>query len=107
PLWLAFDLECWLSYPIVLAGLYLFLRRWKIDRAGSLFGAMAFTFGSFNLLHFVHPNAIAIVAHLPWLLWAIDVLLDAKASHRCPWAFTAIALLTASQLLLGYPQYVL
>src|SRR5215472_2693554 len=53
PLWLAFDLECWLSYPIMFAGLYLFLRRWKIKQAGSFFGAMAFTFGSFNLLHFV------------------------------------------------------
>jgi len=107
PLWLAFDLECWLSYPILLTGLYLFLRRWRINRAAALFGAMAFTFGSFNLLHFVHPNAIAIVAHLPWLLWAIDVLFDPEASRRRPWAFTAITLLTASQLLLGYPQYVL
>jgi hypothetical protein len=107
PLWLAFDLECWVSYPMLFAGLYLFLRRWRIDRAGSLFGAMAFTFGSFNLLHFVHPNAIAIIAHLPWLLWATDVLFDPKAWRNRPWAFTAIALLTASQLLLGYPQYVL
>jgi hypothetical protein len=107
PLWLAFDLECWLSYPIMFAGLYLFLRRWRIKQAGSLFGAMAFTFGSFNLLHFVHPNAIAIVAHLPWLLWATDILFDPKASPRRPWAYTAITLLTASQLLLGYPQYVL
>jgi hypothetical protein len=107
PLWLAFDLECWLSYPLLLAGLYLFLRRWRIDRAASLFGAMAFTFGSFNLLHFVHPNAIAIIAQVPWLLCAIDVLFDPKASRRRPMAFTAISLLTASQLLLGYPQYVL
>lgn len=107
PLWLAFDLECWLSYPILLAGLYLFLRRWRVDPAGSLFGAMSFTFGTFNLLHFVHPNAIAIIAHLPWLLWAIDVLFNPRAPRRRPWAFAAITLLTASQLLLGYPQYVL
>ena len=108
PLWLAFDLECWLSYPFLLAGTFLLLRRWKIDRNASLFGAMAFTFGGFNLLHFVHPNAVAVVAHLPWLLFAIDFLIRpaTKATHHIL-AFAAISLLTGSQLLLGYPQYVL
>ncbi len=107
PLWLAFDLECWLSYPLLLAGMYLFLRRWQIAHAAALFGATAFTFGGFNLLHFVHPNAVAVIAHLPWLLLASDILIKSQKPllRRC--AFAAIALLTGSQLLLGYPQYVL
>jgi hypothetical protein len=105
PLSLAFDLECWLSYPLMLIGLYAFFRRWRLSGESALFGALVFTFGGFNLLHFVHPNAIAVIAHLPWLLCAIDIALRSQnAKYRC-WAWAAVAALTGSQLLLGYPQY--
>ncbi len=107
PLWLAFDLECWLSYPALVFGMYLLLRRWRLLPAAAMFGATAFAFGGFNLLHFVHPNAIEIVAHLPWLLLAIDYLIRDQEPRSRRWAFIAIALLTGSQLLLGYPQYML
>jgi hypothetical protein len=116
PLAVAFNLECWLSYPLMLVGTYLFLRRWKLRPEAAGFGAMVFAFGSFNLLHLIHLNGIAIVAHLPWLLWAIDVmfrkpLLTGRGHgewRRKRWlAFCGVALLTGSQLLLGYPQYVL
>ncbi len=107
PLPVAFDLECLLSYPFMLAGMYVFLRRWRMRRGAARFGAMTFTFGGFNLLHFVHPNVVAIVAHLPWLLAAIDVMVRGiKPRHR-RLAFVAVALLTGSQLLLGSPQFVL
>ncbi len=103
----AFDLECLISYPFMLAGMYVFLRRWRLRREAALFGAMTFTYGGFNLLHFVHPNVVAIVAHLPWLLVAIDIMArGAKARDRRV-AFGAVALLTGSQLLLGSPQFVL
>ena len=107
PLQTAFDLECLLSYPVMLAGMYVFLLRWRICRPAALFGAMAFTFGGFNLLHFVHPNVVAIVAHLPWLLVAIDVLVRGNNQRVKRLAFAAIALLSGSQLLLGSPQFVL
>jgi hypothetical protein len=106
PLPLAFDLECWLSYPAMLAGMVTFLLRRRLRFAAALFGAIAFTFGSFNFLHFVHPNAIAVVAHLPWLLWAIDVMLRSDNRRHRGLGFAAIAALTGSQWLLGYPQYV-
>ena len=53
---------------------------------------MTFTFSSFCLLHFVHPNAVAIVAHVPWLLWAIDLSYARKrGGKRCwgrpPWHY--------------------
>ena len=54
----------------------------------------------------MHPNAVAVVAHIPWLLWMIDVLLTTSDVRRRGWAAAAIALLAGSQLLLGYPQYV-
>jgi hypothetical protein len=114
PLPIPFDLECWLSYPFMLLGMYLFLRRWQLRREGAAFGALAFTFGSFNLLHLIHVNGVAIVAHLPWLLLAIDIMLRTSNSEpgektslqKKRLAFCAVALLTGSQLLLGYPQYV-
>ncbi len=107
PLPAAFDLECVLSYPFMLAGMYLFLRRWPMRCASALFGAMTFTFGGFNLLHFVHPNVVAIVAHLPWLLISIDVMMHGIKPRDRRLAFVAVALLTGSQLLLGSPQFVL
>ncbi len=106
PLGAAFDLELLVSYPFMFAGMFLFLRRGLHRRDAALFGSLAFTLCGFNLLHFLHPNAVAIVAHIPWLLFAIDVALTAKCRIQRARAELGIALLTASQLLLGYPQYV-
>jgi hypothetical protein len=106
PLGQAFDVELLASYPFMFAGMLLILRRIVAPGAAAWFGALAFTFGGFNLLHFVHPNAIAIVAHIPWLLWAIDVALRSECAKKRAAAELGIGLLTASQILLGYPQYV-
>ncbi len=106
PLGAAFDLELLLSYPFMFAGTYLLLRRWLGRRDAAMFGALAFTFGGFNLLHFVHPNAIAIVAHIPWLLLAVEAAFTLPRGPGRATATLAVGLLTASQLLLGYPQYV-
>lgn len=95
-----------LSYPFMLVGTYLFLNRLLQRGDAAMFGALVFTFSSFNLLHFVHPNAIAVTAHLPWLLWAIHVALVESERRLVIAAEVAIALLTGSQILLGYPQYV-
>ncbi|HKD37368.1 MAG TPA: YfhO family protein, partial [Pirellulales bacterium] len=107
PLPLAFDLECLLSYPFMLVGMYLLLRRWGVRRDAALAGGFAFAFSGFSLLHFIHVNGIAVVAHLPWLLLAIDWLLRGTTQRRRLFAGAVLALLTASQWLLGYPQYVM
>lgn len=106
PLGAAFDIELLASYPLLFAGTFWFLLRLVNRRDAALLGALVFTFGGFNLLHFVHPNAIAVVAHLPWLLLAIDVALSTTSRWRRTAAELSVGLLTASQLLLGYPQYV-
>ncbi|MDA7978938.1 MAG: YfhO family protein [Pirellulales bacterium] len=106
PLRSAFNLEILLPYPLLFAGMFCWLRRRILRIDAALFGALCFTFGSFSLLHFVHPNAMAIVAHLPWCLWAVDVAFTAKSHSKRSLAGGGLALLTASQLLLGYPQYV-
>ena len=71
-----------------------------------MLGSLMFTFCGFNLLHFVHPNAVAVIAHIPWLLWAIDIVLADARWSKVAGPRPAIALLTGSQLLLGYPQYI-
>jgi hypothetical protein len=66
---------------------------------------MAFAFSGFQVLHLGHPNAVAIVAHIPWLLAALDAAVSANARTRAIGA-AGLSLLTGSEILLGYPQYV-
>ena len=106
PLGAAWAGELLAGYALMLAGTYLFLGRLLGRRDAAMFGSLAFTFSGFNLLHFVHPNAIAVVAHIPWLLWTIDVMLVEPNRYRVAAAQVGIALLTGSEILLGYPQYV-
>lgn len=107
PLRAALGWEYLLSYPLMMLGAWFWLRRRLERHDAAALGALVFTFSSFNLLHFVHPNAVAIVAHIPWLLWAIDVVLTDSRRRRVTGAAALVALLTGSELLIGYPQYVL
>src|SRR6516164_7737241 len=78
PLDLALNLEVWLNYPVLLGGMYFFLRRRGLPADAALFGAAVFTFSASTMLHFMHVNGIAVVAHLPWLLLLIDVAMTAR-----------------------------
>ncbi|MEN6457330.1 MAG: YfhO family protein [Thermoguttaceae bacterium] len=106
PLRIALGWECLLSYPLMMLGVWLWLRRRLGSSEAAAFGGLLFTFSSFNLLHFVHPNAVAIIAHVPWLLWAIDIVLTDSRRRRIMLAAAGVALLTGSQILLGGPPYV-
>ena len=106
PLRAALAWEYLLPYPLMMLGMWLFLRRRLSRNDAAMLGGLLFAFSSFNLLHFVHPNAVAITAHVPWLLWAIDIVLTDSRRRWVAMATAMIALLTGSQLLLGYPQYV-
>ena len=106
PLRAALGWEYLLPYPLMMVGAWLCLKR-RLGRSdAAMFGALVFTFSSFNLLHFVHPNVVAVIAHVPWLLWAIDIVLVDSRRRRVALATALIALLTGSQLLLGHPQSV-
>lgn len=107
PLDWAFNLEFVSGYAIAYCGMVALLRRWSLPWHAALFGAMCFAFSGFTLIHFMHMQAIAIIGHLPWMLLAADVLLNSKDDRARRNAWAALALLAASQLLLGYPQYVL
>lgn len=104
PLATAFNLELTASYPVAFAGTFWFLRRLRFSHAASLVGAMLFAFSGFNLLHHHHINMVAIVAQMPWLLAASDVLLVAERKRARALAFAAMAAILGSELLLGFPQ---
>ena len=105
PLTTAFNFEVISSYVFAFAGMCLFLRRLGFGTLAVGVGAMAFAFSGFQVLHLGHPNAVAIVAHLPWLLAALDATVSANARTQAIGA-AGLSLLTGSEILLGYPQYV-
>lgn len=107
PLPSALGLEVLLSYPVTFGGMWFWLRGRGLSRAAACTGGLLLTFSSFQLLHLPHVNAVAILAHLPWLLLLVDrwAATDSQG-HRSLAVPVAIALLTGSQILLGYPQYV-
>jgi hypothetical protein len=106
PLTTAFNLELVTNYPTALAGMFWLLRRLRFSTAAALFGAMLFAFSGFNLLHYHHVNMIAVVAHMPWLLAAADVLIVDHRSRTITLALAAIVMIIGSELLLGFPQAV-
>jgi hypothetical protein len=105
PLTWAFNLEFLLAYVWMLPGMALLLGRLGLSRAAALVGGLIFTFCGFNIFHFMHMHAVAILSNLPWLLLAMDVTLTSPRRRTAVVAAAAVALLTASQFLTGYPQY--
>jgi hypothetical protein len=107
PLAWAYPIEFFFQYVVLFLGMSLFLRGWVTARAASIFGAITFTFFGFSAFHFVHINALAVICHLPWTLWLIDELFDvAPQTGRRRWIGIGLAVLTGSELLMGYPQTV-
>ena len=106
PLDVAFNLETITTYVAALLGMRLLLRRLNLSAQASWFGAMVFAFSGFNLLHLMHLNAVAVIAHTPWLLWATHLLVTSRDHRARAFAFGAFSLLLASALLVGHPQYV-
>jgi hypothetical protein len=105
PLTIAFNLELVASYVFCFVGMILLLRRLGMSTAAGLIGAIAFTFSGFNLLHLLHVNAVAVVAHVPWLLLTLEGVLSA-GGRRQQLSIIGLSAFIGSILLLGYPQYV-
>lgn len=100
----ALPIEFVINYVVMCLGMVCFLRRW-VNVPAALVGAIAFTFFGYSLLHFMHINSVAIVAHLPWMLWVVDRWFR-DGSSPSPWLAAALGLLNASALLMGHPQTV-
>jgi hypothetical protein len=105
PLATALNVEMLAAYPALFAGLVVLLARWGVRRDAAAFGGVLFAFGGYNLLHFHHLNVMAMLAHVPWLLLAIDVSLRASEARHVALARVAFSLLTASQILMAHVQF--
>jgi hypothetical protein len=103
----AVPVEMLIWFAMLFAGAYLLFRKWRVSRSAALAGAFVLTFGGYSLLRFIHPNGVAVFAHVPWLLLTIHGLAQAATPYRVASWCMAAALLTASQLLLGFPQFVI
>jgi hypothetical protein len=77
-----------------------------MGRGAALAGGLVFMLSGFNLLHYMHLNAVAVVAHLPWMLWAVDLMLRPQGRHQAGLGAAALGLAVASQALLGSFQFV-
>jgi hypothetical protein len=99
----AFMLECLIAYPLAGIGMALFLRRLRLPNSAVAMGALLFALSGYTLLRLTHLNVVAILAHTPWLLWLIDCSVREVRPARREGARLGIALLTGSQILLGYP----
>jgi hypothetical protein len=104
PLQPAFNVELIANYVAAFGGTFWFFRRLDLSAAAALFGAMLFAFSGFNLLHHHHMNMVAVVAHMPWLLAATDVLMVDERRRARTFALAAMALILGSECLLGFPQ---
>jgi hypothetical protein len=103
PLDVAFCLEAFLHGPLLFLGLVVFLRR-HVRGTAALLGALCYTFCPGSILHNIYPNYQGVIAHLPWILWLMDVASTTSSAPRQRLALTGLAVLTGSQLLLGAPQ---
>ncbi|WP_254053261.1 YfhO family protein [Singulisphaera sp. GP187] len=101
----ALNFELLVSYPALLVGFIVLATRWGMRRDAALFGALVFALGGYNMLHFMHMNVLAMLAHVPWLLLAIDVTLRAQDRRQVALARVFLSLLTASQIVMGHVQF--
>ena len=106
PLPVAFEIELLAAYPLMLLGMFLWLRRWGMPREVAAVGGLIFTLSSFNLLHFVHPNmvgagpsALAAGGHRCCLLFGIASLLFVLAARG--WGIGVVGLIVFTIVDLG------
>jgi hypothetical protein len=102
----AFSLELVASYVAAFAGMVWLLRRLRLSGVAACAGALLFAFSGFLLLHYHHMNMVAVLAHLPWLLGAADMVVAGERPNERRAGFAALALLIGSAFLVGFPQAV-
>ncbi len=99
----AYDIESWIRYPLLVLGMYVLLRRWKLPREAALAGG-AVLLGGTCLNYHAFPHTPQIIAHISWQLVSIDVFLRDRDPRRGALAWFGLCVLTSSHLLLGYYQ---
>jgi hypothetical protein len=106
PLGAALNLEILWPYAAMLVGFGLLMLRWGVNRDAAVVGGLVYAFGGHHAVHYIHPTVMAGIAHIPWLLLAIDGVLRSPESRRVVVSRTAYSLLTISQILGAHTQLV-
>ena len=99
----AFSIEAFLPLPLMFFGALLLFRRLGLSRGAAGFSAFLFVASGWSLRHLQYVNVATVFAHLPWLLLALRACASQDPRRRARGAL-ALSLLTASELLLGFPQ---
>lgn len=103
----AVSLEQTFNYVFATAGASILFRRLlRVHPAAALTGGAFFAFSGYNLMHAAHLNMVAVLAHLPWVVWLCDIVLVEPARSRRRAAALALVGVFGSQWLLGFPQAV-
>ncbi len=89
----------------VAIGTFLFCRSLKLHTASAMLAGIAFGWGGFFTPRYQHMSVLATASWLPWILWAWE-----KHEQEIDWArrlrwFVLLALMSATQLLAGHPQF--
>ena len=103
----AFNLDIIFNYGFALAGGVLLLRRFGMSAPAAWLGGLLIAFSGFNLMHLLHVNAIAVAAHLPWLMLTAELVVMAKSGIERMAGAIGVALVLGSAFLMGFPQCVL
>lgn len=98
PLAWALSLDAWLHASAAVAGAFLLLRTWRLDRGGAALLATAYGLSPF----LIYRVSQGVPTHLAALAWAPWVWLAALTKHPFP-----IALTFGLQVLSGHPQFAL
>ena len=103
PMPMAVQVDMILPCVVMFFGMAWFLRRYVKD-AGAWSGALFVTFSAKWLAHLEHLPMLVTLAHLPWLLGAMQIAITTPSVRRRHLAGVALAFLTGSQFLFGHPQ---
>jgi len=97
PIW---QLQIFLAVHLFLAiaGMYLFLRRQRLSKAGALLGGIVWALNGFTIFWLLFEHTIAITALVPWILLALREAV-ARRSH---WIAAVAGLLLGTLLHVGH-----
>ena len=103
PLDLAFALEVFWPLPLLATGMVFFLRRY-MSLVAACMGALAASYSLLFVQYLNTPPMDSVLAHIPWFLATLDMAVSSRTVARRWFACAAIALVTGSQVLQGFPQ---
>src|ERR1051325_815850 len=100
PLWLFFTVNYFIHLALAGWGSYLYLRRITADRLSAILGAIVFAGRGFLVARLQFPTIIQTAAWLPWLLLAVDRIMERPS----PLYGAGFACVTALTILAGHAQ---